>query len=90
MLTALRSSGYAVVPSHGTFFLYVRAPDDDDFAFAERLAERSVLVLPSSIFHQAGYFRISLTASDEMIERALPAFAALRPAAEPALADAGQ
>jgi aspartate aminotransferase len=92
MLEGLQSSGYEVTPSQGTFFLYVRSPDDDDFAFVERLADRSVLVLPSSVFHQAGYFRISLTARDDMIERALPVFAALGGAApersEPALRDA--
>lgn len=94
MLEGLRSSGYEVVPSQGTFFLYVRSPEEDDFAFAERLAERSVLVLPSSIFHQAGHFRISLTASDDMIERALPVFSALGGTAarqpEPELQHAGQ
>ena len=77
MLDALQSSGYQAIPSQATFFLYVRSPSDDDFAFAERLAKQSVLVLPSSIFHQRGYFRISLTASDEMIDRALPVFRAL-------------
>jgi aspartate aminotransferase len=76
-LDALRYSGYQVVPSHGTFFLYVRSPDEDDFAFVERLAERFVLVLPSSLFHHRGYFRIALTASDEMIQRALPVFQSL-------------
>jgi aspartate aminotransferase len=35
-----------------------------------------VLVLPGSIVEVPGWFRISLTASDEMVERALPAFAA--------------
>jgi aspartate aminotransferase len=77
MLEGLRSSGYDVVPSQGTFFLYVRSPDHDDFRFVERLADRYVLALPSSIFHQAGWFRISLTASDEMVERALSVFSAL-------------
>lgn len=77
ILDVLRSSGYHVIPSQATFFLYARSPDDDDFRFVERLAENSVLVLPSSIFHQRGYFRISLTASDDMIERALPVFEAL-------------
>jgi aspartate aminotransferase len=77
VLERLRSSGYEAVTSDGTFFLYVRSPYEDDFEFVERLADRSVLVLPSSIFHQRGYFRISLTASDEMVERALPIFSAL-------------
>ncbi|HET9396635.1 MAG TPA: aminotransferase class I/II-fold pyridoxal phosphate-dependent enzyme [Nitrospiraceae bacterium] len=94
MVDGLQSSGYKIIPSHGTFFLYVRSPDDDDFSFAECLADQSVLVLPSSIFHQAGYFRICLTAPDDMIERALPVFAAVRGAApeelEPALEHASQ
>jgi aspartate aminotransferase len=77
MLDALQSSGYEVTPSQATFFLYARSPDEDDFAFAECLARHSVLVLPSSIFHQEGYFRISLTASDDMVARALPVFRAL-------------
>jgi hypothetical protein len=33
-----------------------------------------VLCLPGSVFEMPGYFRISLTANDEMIERALPGF----------------
>jgi aspartate aminotransferase len=32
-------------------------------------------VLPGSLMKTPDYFRISLTASDQMIERALPAFA---------------
>jgi aspartate aminotransferase len=74
---ALQSSGYEIVPSDATFFLYVRAPEEDDFAFADRLAGQSVLVLPSSVFHHKSWFRISLTASDEMIETALPVFRSL-------------
>ena len=38
------------------------------------LADRDVFVLPGSMINAPDYFRISLTASDEMVERALPAF----------------
>ena len=38
------------------------------------LADRDVFVLPGSLMDAPDYFRISLTASDEMVERALPAF----------------
>jgi aspartate aminotransferase len=75
LCSALRSYGYSVVPGEATFFLYVRSPDPDDFGFTEKLASKGVFVLPSSLFHDSGYFRISVTASDEMVERALPAFA---------------
>ena len=49
-------------------------------AFAERLAERDVLTMPGQVAELPGYFRLSLTASDDMVERALPALeAATRP-----------
>lgn len=72
-VTALRAAGYELVPPEATFFLYPRSPDPDDFAFAKRLTARGVLVLPSSLFHHKGHFRISLTATDEMLDAALRA-----------------
>jgi aspartate aminotransferase len=41
----------------------------------ERARGRDVFVMPGSIMNADRYFRISLTASDEMVTRALPAFA---------------
>lgn len=71
----LRGAGYGLVPSDATFFLYPRAPGGDDRAFCEALAEQGVLVMPSSYFHQRGFFRISLTGTDAMVERALSVLA---------------
>ena len=59
----------------GTFYIMVRSPIDDDIAFSERLAEREVLVLPGTIVELPAWFRLSLTANDEMVEQALPIFA---------------
>jgi aspartate aminotransferase len=42
--------------------------------FCERRAERDVFVLPGPVAGAPGWFRISPTANDEMIERALPIF----------------
>jgi aspartate aminotransferase len=70
VLNALQQAGFRVAPSQATFFLYPQTPGGDDFGFAEQLAERGVLVLPAPIFHHSGYFRLSLTAPDEHIERA--------------------
>lgn len=72
---ALTRAGYALTPSQATFFLYPEAPGGDAFAFAERLAERGVLVLPGELFHHEGYVRLSLTATDEMLDRALEVMA---------------
>ena len=76
LVTALSEMGYELHSPEGTFYLLVRSPLADDMAFCRRLAENSVLVLPGSVFEMPGTFRISLTANDEMINRALPAFAA--------------
>jgi aspartate aminotransferase len=54
----------------------VRAPIADDGAFTDILAKHRVLVLPGSIVEVPGWFRISLTATDEMVERGIPGFAA--------------
>lgn len=74
MLDALRASGYQVHTPEATFYLLVRSPDPDDVAFARRLRDERVLVLPGHVFEMPGWFRISLTASDEMVDRALPVF----------------
>jgi aspartate aminotransferase len=72
VVSELVASGYMLAPSEATFFLYPQAPGLDDFAFVEELSAQGVMVLPSSMFHHSGYFRMSLTATDEMFDRALP------------------
>jgi aspartate aminotransferase len=52
----------------------VRSPTADDVAFTRRLAEQDVYVLPGRIFELPGWFRISLTANDAMVERSLAGF----------------
>jgi aspartate aminotransferase len=76
MVDALSAMGYQVHRPEGTFYLFPRSPIADDEAFVRSLAERGVLVAPGAVFETPGYFRICLTATDEMCERALPAFAA--------------
>jgi len=76
MVAELGAAGYQLRRPEGTFYLWVRSPDPDDRAFCRRLAERQVLVLPGTVFEVPGYFRVSLTANNEMIERALPEFRA--------------
>ncbi len=59
----------------GTFYLWSKWPKGDPDAHWNALAGRDVFVLPGSMMSEPDFFRISLTASDEMVERALPAFA---------------
>jgi aspartate aminotransferase len=74
LLRALRGAGYETNTPEGTFYLLVRSPIDDEVAFGRHLAEDKVLVLPGSAFEMPGYVRLSLTATDEMVERAIPVF----------------
>jgi aspartate aminotransferase len=74
MVDELGRLGYAVKKPEGTFYLWVRSPDPDDFAFCHRLADDGVIVLPGTVCEGPGHFRISLTASRQMLENSLPAF----------------
>ena len=75
LISALRDMGYEVHVPEGTFYLLPRSPIGDDEAFTEMLAAEKVFVLPGTLCEIPGYFRISLTANEEMIEQSLPRFA---------------
>jgi len=76
LVGALREIGYETTMPEGTFYVMARAPIADDVAFCDLLAKHRVLVLPGTVVEVPGWFRISLTATDEMVERGLPGFAA--------------
>jgi aspartate aminotransferase len=72
----LRGMGYQATWPEGTFYVMASSPLADDEAFARLLNQHKVLVLPGTVVEAPGWFRISLTASDEMVERGIPSFAA--------------
>jgi aspartate aminotransferase len=74
MLEALRGLGYEVHTPEATFYLMPRSPIEDEVEFSRRLLAEKVVVLPGIAFEMPGWFRISLTATDDMVERSLPAF----------------
>jgi len=76
MVQELQQMGYQLHAPEGTFYLLVHSPKSDDFAFAELLAQHDVFVLPGRALEIPGYFRLTLTASEDMISRALPKFQA--------------
>jgi aspartate aminotransferase len=69
----LSVQGYVVAPPEATMFVYVQnhSSYDDDFEFVEVLATSGLLVLPAPVFHHRGFFRLSLTGSEPMLEQAL-------------------
>lgn len=67
--------GYRLaVQEEGTFYLYWKSPLEDDVLFAIWLCRRNVVVLPGSAFGTPGTFRMSLTATAEMIEKSADTF----------------
>ena len=75
MAAALAGMGYEFVPPDATFFIYLRTPPGwTDDAFVTALAERGVLVLPASLFHDTGHVRLSITDTEQAVDAALPVF----------------
>ena len=74
-VAALREAGYELHTPEATFYLLVRSPIEDDEKFVRLLAERDVFTMPGTLLECPGYFRISLTGSDAMIDTALPVLA---------------
>jgi len=75
LMAALLSARYSVLTPEGTFYLWTKWTDCDPQRQWNALADRDVFVLPGTLMNAPDYLRISLTASDAMVERALPAFA---------------
>jgi aspartate aminotransferase len=73
----LMRAGFDVLRPQGTFYLWSKWPPGDPHRHWNALADRKVFVMPGSLMGSPKYLRISLTASDRMVEQALPAFAAI-------------
>ena len=76
LCSALQEQGYGCLVPEGTFYITVRSPLEDDMAFCDILNAHDVYVLPGKTFEMPGWFRISVTANDEMVDRSIPGFAA--------------
>ena len=77
LLDGLRSMGFTCVEPGGTFYLFPRTLEKDDFAFSERAKAHDLLVVPGAGFGAPGHVRISYCVPTERIRRALPVFAKL-------------
>jgi len=74
LVGSLREIGYETSWPEGTFYVMARSPIADDEAFTTILNRHNVLVLPGTVVEVRGWFRISLTASDDMVERGIGRF----------------
>jgi aspartate aminotransferase len=79
LVATLSAAGYDVLLPEGTFYLWSKWPKNGKSPreLWDALADRDVFVLPGSLMNANEHFRICLTASDHMVERALPHFEAV-------------
>jgi aspartate aminotransferase len=70
----LTSFGYQVVKPQGAFYLFPKAPIEDDVAFVKELQSKRILTVPGRGFGKPGYFRIAYAVDKKVIEKALPGF----------------
>jgi aspartate/methionine/tyrosine aminotransferase len=73
MRGALSSVGVETLDPDGTFYLWGRGEEGDGFATAQRLAERSGLVVsPGELYGSSGapFIRLAVVQPDERLERA--------------------
>ncbi len=71
---SLSSYGYTCANPDGAFYLFVKALEDDAYAFCEKAKKYELLLVPSDDFGFAGYVRIAYCVQTEQIERSLPSF----------------
>ena len=73
-MKTLTEIGYELNTPESTFYIMAKSPIPDDIEFTEILASHNVFVGPGKIFELPGYFRLSITANDDMIDRSFPGF----------------
>lgn len=70
--TALRAHGLDIPDAGATRFLYARCPTGtDDLSFVTTLATQGILTMPSTVFHEPGFFRLALNVPRADLTRAL-------------------
>lgn len=77
LYAALTEYGFDVIKPEGAFYMFVRSPEADAKAFAERAKKYEILIVAGDDFGCKGFARVSYCVSPEMLERALSAFKAL-------------
>ncbi len=73
----LKELGYDCVYPSGAFYLFVKSPEPDANAFAEKAKALNLLIVPADSFGCPGYVRISYCVDPDMIRRSFGAFKTL-------------
>ena len=72
----LTAIGYNIVKPGGAFYMFPKAPIENDVVFVDELRKHQVLVVPGSGFGMPGYFRVSYCVTDDTLAGALNGFQA--------------
>jgi aspartate aminotransferase len=78
LVPALRELGYETTFPEGTFYVMARARSTTTSRSRSCWPRRACSCCPGQIVEVPGWFRISLTATDEMVERGLAGFSRAR------------
>jgi len=70
----LTEYGYSCIKPEGAFYLFVKALEEDDKAFAKKAKEHNILLVPGSAFGCSGYVRLAYCVSQKVIEGSLEGF----------------
>ncbi len=66
--------GFTVVKPQGAFYLWMKAPDGNDAAFASAAKNYRILLVACKGFAGPGYVRLAYCVDYEMIKRSIPSF----------------
>ena len=72
----LTKIGYSVVRPQGAFYMFPKAPMEDEVAFVDELRRHLVLVVPGRGFGVPGHFRVAYSVDNPTLERSLDGFRA--------------
>ncbi|NNF47502.1 MAG: pyridoxal phosphate-dependent aminotransferase [Desulfofustis sp.] len=74
--TILEEAGYDFIRPKGAFYLFPKAPIDDDVAFCSLLQKQKILAVPGRGFGAPGYFRLAFCIDEDYIARSASGFRA--------------
>ncbi|HHU77389.1 MAG: pyridoxal phosphate-dependent aminotransferase [Caldicoprobacterales bacterium] len=69
--------GFTCIKPKGAFYLFPKAPIEDDIKFVNRALKYNILLVPGTGFGCPGHIRISYSVDMSVIRRSIPAFRAL-------------
>ena len=71
---ALTKYGFQAVYPNGAFYLFLKSPEPDAYAFCEKAKQFELLLVPGDDFGCPGYVRIAYCVTTQQVQRSLHAF----------------